>query len=173
MRSKAQGTRQLDIPDPKTVTGLIVLMFGGWLALEGAAMVSTGQLIVAGFVMAGGWWLRRRGLRTPSRVAGTGRWPGVRRWMRFLLASIPIIACLYVAGYFVLMDRQRPAPPYLMFVRYDSTFRWAPRDRVEKGSRPYVTPWGEVTTWNIIYRPMDRLWFRLFPRSTGPDTLPR
>jgi hypothetical protein len=135
----------------------MLLAFGGWLALEGAFMLSVGQLAIAAAFLAFGWWFHKR-----AAAASTSA--GLRHRARFCLVGIPVILALYVAGYFVLMDRHRPTSPAGAFVRFESSFRWAPREQAR--ARPtYQTPWGSVTTWNILYQPMDQLWFQHFPRS--------
>lgn len=144
------------IPDPRALVGITLLVFGGWLALEGALMVSTGQLVIAAAFLMSGWWLRKRGAAVP-RIAG------FRRWMRFFLVAVPLVLALYVLGYFVLMNRHRPTSPAGAFVRFESSLRWAPRERQRDST--CETPWGTVTTWNILYQPMDQLWFHYFPRS--------
>ena len=135
----------------------MLLVFGSWLALEGALMLSVGQLVVAAAFLLVGWWFRKRGA---APLASTGLW----RWARFCLVALPVIAAVYLVGYFALMDRHRPTSPAGAFVRFESSFRWAPREQAR--ARPaYETPWGSVTTWNILYQPLDRFWFHHFPRS--------
>ena len=152
-------THSLSIPDPKVVVGISLLVFGGWLALEGAFMLSAGQLVIAAVFVILGWLLRKRGA---AALAGVS----FRRWLRFGAIAVPVLLAVYVLGYFVLMDRHRPTSPAGAFVRFESSLRFAPREWMDKGGqRTYQTPWGSVTTWNIIYQPMDRLWFRYFPRS--------
>jgi hypothetical protein len=150
-------TQQLTIPDPGAVLGVMLLVFGGWLALEAAFMISIGQLVVAAAFVAFGWWFRKRG----AAALASG---GFRRWARFCLVAFPALLAAYVAGYFLLMDRHRPTSPTGAFVRFESSYRWAPREQAR--ARPaYPTPWGSVTTWNILYQPMDRFWFQHCPRS--------
>ncbi len=134
----------------------MLLVFGGWLALEGAFMLSVGQLAIAAAFLAFGWWFRKRGAAALASA-------GLLHWVRFCLVAIPVILAVYVAGYFVLMDRHRPTSPAGAFVRFESSFRWARREQAR--ARPtYQTPWGSVTTWNILYQPLDRIWFQHFPR---------
>jgi hypothetical protein len=150
-------THQLTIPDPKAVLGVTLLVFGGWLALEAALMLSVGQLAVAAVFLGFGWWFRKRG---PAALTSAS----LRRWMRFCLVAVPVILAVYVVGYFMLMDRHHPTSPAGAFVRFESSFRWAPHEQAR--ARPaYETPWGSVTTWNILYQPMDRFWFQHFPRT--------
>jgi hypothetical protein len=151
-------TRSLTIPDPKVIAGIALLVFGGWLALEGAFMLSVGQLLIAAAFVLIGWLIRKRGAAALTSA-------GFRRWLRFCALAIPVLLAAYVLGYFALMDRHRPTSPAGAFVRFESSLRFAPREWVYKAQTPYETPWGSVTTWNIIYQPMDQLWFRYFPRS--------
>ena len=151
-------THSLTIPDPKVIAGITLLMFGGWLALEGAFMLSGGQLLIAAAFVLVGWLLRKRGTAALTST-------GFSRWLRFCALALPVLLAVYVLGYFALMDRHRPTSPAGAFVRFESSLCFAPREWVHKGQTPYETPWGSVTTWNIIYEPMDRLWFRCFPRS--------
>jgi len=155
---RARMTHSLTIPDPKVVVGITLLVFGGWLALEGVFMLSAGQLVIAVAFVLLGWLLRKRGA---AALAGAS----FRRWLRFGALAVPVLIAVYVLGYFMLMDRHRPTSPAGAFVRFESSLRFAPREWVYKAQTPYETPWGSVTTWNIIYQPMDRLWFRYFPRS--------
>ena len=151
-------THSLTIPDPKVLVGIALLVFGGWLALEGALMLSFGQLVIAAAFVLLGWFLRKRGAAALARA-------DFRRWLRFCAVALPALVGIYVLGYFALMDRHRPTSPAGAFVRFESSLRFAPREWVHKAQTPYETPWGSVTTWNIIYQPMDRLWFQYFPRS--------
>ena len=151
-------TRSHTIPDPKAVAGIALLVFGGWLALEGAFMLSVGQLFIAAAFVLSGWLFRKRGVTALASA-------GSRRWLRFWTLALPVLFGVYILGYFALMDRHRPTSPAGAFVRFESSLRFAPREWVDKAQTPYETPWGSVTTWNIIYQPMDRLWFQYFPRS--------
>jgi len=151
-------THQLTISDPKVLVGIMLLVFGGWLLLEGAAMLSFGQLLIAVAFVLFGWFLRKRGAAALPSAS-------FRRWSHFFAVALPVLLVVYILGYFALMDRSRPTSPTGAFVRFESSLRFAPREWVYKAKKPYETPWGSVTTWNILYQPMDRLWFRYFPRS--------
>jgi hypothetical protein len=70
-----------------------------------------------------------------------------------------VLFVLYVVGYCPLMDRSRPTASDRPF---QSSFRWA-RPMLNKGGSPTKFP--ETTIWNLIYEPMDKMCFRLFPRS--------
>ena len=119
-------------------------------------MLSVGQLVIAGAFLAFGWWFRKRGAAPLASAC-------LRRWARFRLLALPVLLAVYLIGYFALMDRHRPTSPAGAFVRFESSFRWAPREQA-RAPAGYLTPWGSVTTWNILYQPMDRFWFRHFPR---------
>jgi len=151
-------THPLTMPDPKVVFGIALMVFGGWLALEGSVIWSVGQLFIAAAFISFGWLLRKRGA---AALMGAG----LRRWLRFSAVAFPIFLVVYVLGYFALMDRHRPTSPAGAFVRFESSFRFAPREWVHKAQTPYETPWGGVSSWNVIYQPMDWLWFQFFPRS--------
>lgn len=155
---RTRMTQQLTIPDPRVVVGIILIVFGGWLAVEGAVMLSVGQLLIAAAFISVGWLFRKRGAST---LAGAG----LRRWLRFCAVAVPVLLGLYVLGYFVLMDRHNPTSPVGGQTRFDSSLRLAPHEWVTKAVPPYETPWRSSTSWNFIYQPMDRLWFHYFPRS--------
>ena len=142
------------------MAGVALVVFSAWLALEGAFMPSIAQLAIAGILIVGGLWLRHRGITASQSVSA----PMARRWGRFAAIAIPALLAAYVGGYFALMDRHRPTHPAGAFTRFDSSLRRAPREWVYKAKPPYETPWRSVTTWNVLYRPMDRLWFHFFPR---------
>jgi hypothetical protein len=91
-------THQLTIPDPKVLAGIALVVFGGWLALEGALMLSMGQLLIAAVFVSVGWFLRKRGAAMPAST-------GLRRWLRVWAVALPVLLGVYVLGYFVLMDR--------------------------------------------------------------------
>ncbi len=155
-------TGELTMPNPKKVAGLALIIFGGWLGLEGALMLSIGQFLVAGSFVTLGWFLRKRGA---TGQGGGSSGQRVREWMQFSAFAVPVLIAAYLLGYLALMDRHRPTSPSAEFVRFESSFRFAPREWVHKAQVPYQAPWGSVTTWNILYQPMDRLWFHYFPRS--------
>jgi hypothetical protein len=93
-----------------------------------------------------------------------------RRWLWFIGRALPVILAVYVAGYLALMDRQVPTHP-AGGRKFESSLRWAPREWVHKAVPPYKTPFGPATTWNLIYAPMDRVWFHFLPRS--PESVER
>jgi len=88
-----------------------------------------------------------------------------RRWLRIFLVVIVAPVLLYVVGYFVVMDRHQPTSPLRRDAHYfDSSYRWATKQNSQKGGPPDM-PWPNATGWNDLYRPLDRIYFRLFPRS--------
>ena len=85
------------------------------------------------------------------------------RW-RFWLRLFAVVILLYAVGYFALMDRHLPTSPFRAANDYfESSFRWAAKQRAGKGTGP-ETQFPEVTVWNVIYRPLDAMYFRAFPR---------
>jgi hypothetical protein len=72
-----------------------------------------------------------------------------------------VLCVLYFVGYFPLMDRSRPTA-FGVEKDFQSSFRWAGPMPNKDGS-PMKYP--DTTIWNVIYEPMDRLYFKLFSRS--------
>jgi hypothetical protein len=71
---------------------------------------------------------------------------------------------MYFGGYFVLMDRHLPTSPFRTANDYfESSFRWAAKQRAGKGTGP-ETQFPDVTIWNVVYKPLDMVYFRVFPR---------
>ncbi len=88
--------------------------------------------------------------------------PKKHRWLRLLA----LVLLVYVGGYFVVMDVHRPTSPYRVGNdHFESSCRWAPATRASKEEAGPPTVFPKVTVWNIIYRPMDKLYFKLFPRT--------
>jgi hypothetical protein len=85
------------------------------------------------------------------------------RW-QFWVQLVGVLALAYFVGYFVLMDRHRPTSPAGAYGYFQSSFRWARNEVVHKSVPPQVTPYPNVTILNVIYRPMDSVYFRFFPR---------
>ncbi len=87
--------------------------------------------------------------------------PRWKFWLRVVVAALVV----YFVGYAILMDRHLPTSPFRAASDYfDSSFRWAAKQRAGKGTGP-ETQFPEVTIWNIIYEPLDRIYFRVFPRG--------
>jgi hypothetical protein len=82
------------------------------------------------------------------------------RW-RFWLRVVVVLCVLYFVGYFPLMDRSKPTAMGAV-KDFQSSFRWA-GPMLDPGGRPMRYP--DTTIWNVIYEPMDKLYFRFFPRS--------
>ncbi len=92
---------------------------------------------------------------TPSKIP---------RW-KFWLRVVAVLVGLYIGGYFVLMDRHLPTSPFRAANDYfESSFRWTAKQRAGK-STGSETHFPEVTIWNVIYRPLDSVYFRVFPRG--------
>ncbi len=71
---------------------------------------------------------------------------------------------LYVVGYFASMDRQRPTSPFRAEDDYfESSFRWAGKRLAGRDTGP-ETPFANVTIWNVVYRPVDKVYVHFFPR---------
>jgi len=88
------------------------------------------------------------------------------RW-KFWLRVAAVLAALYFAGYFVLMDRHRPTSPSGAYGYFQSSFRWARDEWIQHPamSAPEHTPYPDVRVFNVVYEPMDKLYFWIFPRS--------
>ena len=79
-----------------------------------------------------------------------------------------VLTLLYLVGYFVLMDGHHPTSPYPRANDYfESSFRWAAKQRASKDLNGVETPFPAVTFWNVIYVPLDKVFFHLFPRPTA------
>ena len=97
-----------------------------------------------------------------TRTATKPKTPRWKFWLR-VVCAVPVF---YVVGYFALMDRHRPTSPLGAYGYFQSSFRWVGNESIQKPSMPapVPTPHPGVTVFNVIYEPMDRLYFRLFPR---------
>src|SRR6266404_8477210 len=85
------------------------------------------------------------------------------RW-RFWLCISAVVTLLYTVGYFAVMDRHLPTSPFRAANDYfESSFRWATKQRAGKSTGP-ETQFPEVTIWNVMYKPLDMVYFRVFPR---------
>src|SRR2546430_1058383 len=92
---------------------------------------------------------------TPSKI------PRSKFWLRVAA----VVIALYIAGYFILMDRLLPTSPHHHDAHhFESSYRWAAKQNSQKGGLPDM-PWPNATGWNDLYRPLDRIYFRFFPRS--------
>jgi len=82
-----------------------------------------------------------------------------------VLALVAIPPVLYFVGYFVVMDKHQPTSRFRRDAHYfESSYRWATKQNSQKGGPP-DTPWPNATGWNDLYRPLDKVYFRFFPRS--------
>jgi len=100
-------------------------------------------------------------MSTSSKTKGSQR-PRWRLWFQVLV----VLLLLYVVSYFVLMDRHRPTSPYPRDNYYfESSFRWADKQRSTKDNTGSATPFPQVTIWNVVYSPLDKAFFHVFPRS--------
>ena len=97
---------------------------------------------------------------TTSGNAGRARKARWHLWLKV----VAVLLVLYSVGYFVLMDRHLPTSPFRNANEYfESSFRWAAKQRAGKGTGP-KTNFPDVTIWNVVYDPVDRIFFHLFPR---------
>lgn len=133
--------------------------------IEGVFLVCFAEIGIALALAAAGWWLRKSAASSFGEEASLSCQSLLKRWLRFVAVAVPVVLLAYVLGYVAFMDRQSPTHPASSFKRFPSSFRWAPREWVRKAEVAYATPWKATTIWNVIYDPMDRLWFRLFPRT--------
>jgi len=90
---------------------------------------------------------------------------GARRGIRLLIAMVAAPLALYLLGYFLFMDRSLPTSSFRHDEHYfDSSYRWAAKQNSQKAGPP-DTPWPNATGWNDLYAPLDRVYFKFFPRS--------
>jgi len=137
--------------------------------IEGVFLFCFAEIGIALILAATGWWLRKAATNLSGAEVLMPHQSLLARWLRFSAAAVPIVLIAYVLGYFAFMDRRSPTHPAGAFKRFPSSFRWAPREWVGKATVAYATPWKETTLWNVIYDPMDRLWFRFFPRTRAEE----
>src|SRR5258705_5388996 len=103
-------------------------------------------------------------MNSPS-ASETGKRPRWRRYLHGFLLLVVMPPLLYVAGYFVVIDSHQPTSSLRNEAHYfESSYRWAEKQNSQKGGPP-DTPWPNATGWNDLYKPLDDLYFKLFPRS--------
>jgi hypothetical protein len=158
-------TQAFAIPHPKRVMGLILLALSFWPALEGIFLFSFPEVFIA-LVLAGiGWRLCRQKIVARSDIGGNTLRESLTLWARFTVVTVPLAVIVYFTGYLVLMNRHLPTAHFRNDDGYfESSFRWAPKQHISKGEGPR-TGCPEVTILNIVYRPLDRLYFKYFQRS--------
>jgi hypothetical protein len=140
-----------NIGHPLVVAGLFLMVFAGLVLFDALASLAWAEAVFGLLFATSGWHLRRRGLSDVSRG-----WT----WRRFLLVVAPSLPVLYVAGYFILMDRSRPTDP-ICERRFQSSLRGVHYSRGWGHWRPYP----DVTIFNIMFQPADTFYFKWFPRS--------
>lgn len=155
------------VKDPGVIAGFAVLAFSAVVAFEALRLFSVPELLLAALLATLGWQLRRRGLHILAEVGATTSKELRRRWVSFCLIALPVFVCGYVLGYFVLMDRHLPTYPHQdRHRRFESSFRWAgTEERPLKIRKSEPWPFPNVTIWNLIYRPLDKIYFHLHPRT--------
>lgn len=135
----------------KNLLSVALLVFAGLTAFEGIEKSSRAEILVAAAIGISSWILRNDKLLPVFNVKKP------RVFWSFMLSA-------YVLGYFAFMDRHSPTFNLGVY-KFQSSFRWAPRVWIDKAETPYLSPWRDSTIWNILYKPMDLVWFSLFPRS--------
>jgi len=142
---------------------MIALAF--WVAAEGVFWISIPEIAIAVAIAACGWHLRKKGIAALNAISTQSCRHIIKRWVNFFSIALPVVLAFYIVGYFAFMDRATPTSPAVQNKKYQSSFRWLPHEWMDKTTHPYFTPWREVSIWNFIYEPMDKLWFHFFPRS--------
>ena len=136
------------LANPFVISGLVLMVFGGLLLLEAASWSIVIEATLALTTSAVGLFVWR---------TGEARCITLRTWFRCLIFGLPTLLILYVAGYFVLIDRSRPAfSDWSAMPRYfDSKLRMLPKE------------WNshQVTILNFVFWPADKVYFRLYPRA--------
>jgi hypothetical protein len=144
------------LANPLVITGLLLMAFSVFLLMEAFGCIIIVEGVLGVLVGAAGWFLRRKGATSPKSLA--------RTWRRCLVLGLPGLLVLYALGYMLLMDRSRPTRPTSEFYHYfESSLRMVP-DEKEKGLR-VPSGYPEVTILNLVFRPADKIYFQLFPRS--------
>jgi len=154
---------------PCTITGLVLVTLGLVMVLEGLVLPTFVEALIGLALTVAGGWNVRSGMSQGTRL-GAANWKSamLKQWSRFCAVSAPLAVMFYVAGYFCLMNRHSPTTPAGAYHKFDSSFRWAPLDtnRKPRWAPLHQTPWPAVTIWNVIYRPMDNIYFRIWPRPS-------
>jgi hypothetical protein len=146
------------LANPFVITGLVLMVFGGLLLLEAAFWSIVIEATLALTTSAVGLFVWR---------TGEARCITLRTWFRCLMFGLPTLLVLYVAGYFVLMDRSRPtfwnssAKPHY----FDSSLRMVPNEWGDFAHTYRAENSPQVTILNFVFRPADKVYFRLYPRS--------
>jgi len=136
--------------NPLVITGLMLMVFAGLLLLEAVLWSIVIEAALALAISAAGLFVWR---------TGEAKCITLRTWFRCLILGLPTLLILYVAGYFVLMDRSRrslsdwPARHHY----FDSSLRMVPTDWQDNS--------GQVTILNYVFWPADKVYFRICPRS--------
>ena len=136
---------------PFVVTGLLLTIFAVFVLLDALMSLAWVEAVIGIAFGTVGWLLRKNGLsKNPRRMT----------WLKFLVITLPILPVIYVLGYFVFMDRSRPTDPACV-KQFQSSLRWMPNDYGWGRRRSYP----DVTVFNLIFRPADKVYFKRFPRS--------
>ena len=158
-------TKAFIFKDPRSLAGLAVLLFSGIVGFEAILLGSLPELLLALFLAVLGWHLRRSGLLRLSEVETNETEQQRSPWLRFCLIAPPVLVGAYVLGYLILMNKHLPTDPHGVRGRFESSFRWAGLEaRPRKLRQDDSWPFPNVTMWNLIYCPMDRIFFAVHPR---------
>ena len=146
------------LANPFVITGLVLMVFGGLLLLEAVFWSIVIEATLALTTGVAGLFVWR---------AGEARCITPRTWFRCVILGLPTLLILYVAGYFVLMDRTRPtfwnssARPHY----FDSSLRMVPGEWGDFAHTYREENSPQVTILNFVFRPADKVYFRWYPRS--------
>ena len=147
----ALAQRLKNFTRPVVVTGLLVTIFAVFVLLDALMSLAWVEAAIGGVLGACGWLLLRSGFSgKPRRLT----------WLRFLMMALPSLPMFYVLGYFALMDRSQPTDPAAE-KHFQSSLRWMPYSRGWGERRPYH----DVTIFNILFSPADKIYFKWFPRT--------
>lgn len=136
---------------PFVVTGLLLTIFAVFILLDALMSLAWVEAVFGIAFGTVGWLFWKRNFpESPRRLT----------WLRFLTITLPILPILYVLTYFILMDRSRPTDP-AGEKRFQSSLRWMPYNYGWGQRRPYV----DVTIFNFIFNPADKVYFKWFPRT--------
>jgi hypothetical protein len=136
---------------PLVITGLSLMIFSAFVLLDALMSLAWSEAAIGGVLGSCGWLLHRSGVSRKSRRL---------TWLGFLAIILPSLPIFYVLGYFALMDRSQPTDPAAV-KHFQSSLRWMPYSRGWGQRRPYH----DVTIFNIIYSPADKIYFKWFPRT--------
>jgi hypothetical protein len=130
------------------------MVFGGFLLLEAVHYFIVLEGLLGVSISVAGWFIYHKGTTTRATLA---------TWIRCFALGLPVLLATYVVAYLVLMDRSRPTAFSAYRTYFESSLRMAPNEWDSLARRPSAAP--QVTILNLVFRPADGVYFRLFPRS--------